>query len=106
MDQRNFVLTLIFCAALIGGPAVPARALGVCEQESGQCNRKIDSSFRQEKLALGNAGARKLQDQRRFECRVALKKCKAVSLRNRDLRASGVIGNSGMLSNPSYAPGR
>jgi hypothetical protein len=106
MDKKSFVLTLIFCATLVAGPVPPARALSDCEKEAGQCIRKTDIAFRGEKQALGNADARKLQDERRNECRTALKKCKAVVLRNRDLRGSSGISNSGRLGNPSYSPGR
>ncbi|NQV20636.1 MAG: hypothetical protein HQ511_04380, partial [Rhodospirillales bacterium] len=66
MDKKSFVLTLIFCAALVGGPAGPARALNPCEKEAAQCNRETDLSFREEKRALGENDARKLMDQRRY----------------------------------------
>ncbi len=107
MGRKIFLLTLPICAALITLPTPKAVALGVCEKEAGQCIREADVSFRQEKKVIGDMEARNLQDQRRFQCRSAMKKCKAVLTRNRDLRIGGPgVNNSGRLNNPSYAPGR
>lgn len=111
MDKKSFVLTLIFCAALVGGSAGPAHALNPCEKQAAQCNRETDLSFREEKRALGKKDARKLMEQRRFECRALLKKCTKVTARNRDLRMSGGGGSSGGFGtgggqrSPGYTPG-
>lgn len=107
--MKNFIPAFVICAALAAVLAAvlatPARALNSCEKEAGQCNRETDISFRQDKKTLGNSDAFKLADQRRYQCRVALKKCGEVKIRNRDLRLGGGISNSGRLSNPSYSPG-